>query len=53
MATIYYSITVLALVNVHAQRPVAQGIGASTYGYIGFRDRVSQVLRLLLFLSAL
>jgi hypothetical protein len=42
-ATIYYSLTVLSFVNVDAQTPVAQGIGATTYARVGFRGRVSSL----------
>ncbi len=38
-----YSFTVLTLINVVAQGPVAQGIGVPTFRCVGFRGRVSQV----------
>jgi hypothetical protein len=46
-------LTVLALDNVDAQRPIVQGIGASIFGCVGFQDHVSRIPRLLLCLSAL
>ena len=36
--------TVLAIVNVDARGPVAQGIGAPARGRVGFWDRVPRVL---------
>jgi hypothetical protein len=48
-----YRLTVLALDNVDAQRPIVQGIGAPTFGCVGFQDHVSRISRLLLCLSAL